>query len=831
MPVSPLQFNLDLSGINPNNLIENETHNSIDVNTGILIPKVKNFFTESFIIKDANNQVLQRDIDYVFIEFNQNKSLESGKEICNAIIFVDSNQSLPLDLTYQVLGGLDSFDSQNLIDSYISRVPTDVPVPFDELTNKPDVYNPKHHLHDADEIYGLEYIVKKLARIEKAIRLGSFSTFKDLLNFIDTSLINIRSISDVYLDTNMSIELSKLLDSFTKEYLDLDKVKNLLVSSEKEGSIIGDSSSTLNNIAVDKYVIIDTLIGFKKSLYLNFIRKEHTGLDLVKSTYTLPYDYNLRDLPNGSIFNSISKTTAQINTIRYSDDFYPSDVLPNSEVVITKLSNSFDSGDGDYIMIDKNTSAMYWGISDEQVSGVELVWKRIISESRLSGLLQALIDHQENISNPHELTKEQILLDKVENLPVATKEELDTMQSVRSYLTFDTLLYWSRKHLLQNGPPSPVPADSRNKFIIDNCVVVYSPGGKPSTNIIDPKVTGLDGTFVTGLTIGWSVNNADPGSRFTVKSGLLGMVQTTKEYIVGPNGNFVGFTQTGNIPGVIQSLFQFKGGKTIMTNSLIQLQECGIPPPPPPPAPTPPPPPPLPAPVMMLSPTSVIFSTDSGELVNVPAGVISNGQGPFTTSVISGVLPAGLSVSVSVADNSGHSNVSITGTTNQIGVFLATIRIQDSQQNIVNLTVNSTIAASKVPDLTISSNRTVVRPDTSETITVTATGGKPNSSIRIDVQFNYRDGSYKTLITPITINLDAGGSGIGTCPGGNPGAKIVSTTSSGSLYGGFTVTYSGGLPFGNWAVTAKTVNTTPIKQSNTVVRFLSGLATGGNVSG
>jgi hypothetical protein len=85
--------------------------------------------------------------------------------------------------------------------------------------------------------------------------------------------------------------------------------------------------------------------------------------------------------------------------------------------------------------------------------------------------------HFYDYGNPHEVTKVQIELGLVENLPVVAQKSILEMTSERAYLTMDTLMYFMRAFLLQNAWHVEVDESNKNKFLLDNCQVVYSPCG------------------------------------------------------------------------------------------------------------------------------------------------------------------------------------------------------------------------------------------------------------------------------------------------------------------------------------------------------------------
>lgn len=617
MPIIVKKFQLDRTGLNPDNLIEDEIHTTIDIATGILIPEFKNFFTESMVVVNHLDEVLVRDTDWVPIEFNSEASLMVGKEICTAIILLTNLDGNPIKISYQLLGGVDTFSSSNLIAAYVEKVPPNSPIAYEDIFDKPTEFSPvAHHLHDADEMYGMEYVVDQLDRITQAIQSGSYPTLIELIAFIDTALIKIQSDTNNYLTQNMQSRLDEFVALFNREFIGVDQIQNLGSSEEKDGYDISKRSFDRASIVTDKYALIETLIGFKRGLFENLIRKDLTGLDLTTSKYGIPSAHAIKDIGNGSLYTSVSKNVSIINEIVYSDNFFPANASSLSEMSIFKLSNSLDSNDSDVIVVDRDTLNTYWGVVIEELVSIDLNWKQLATYERVDAIEATLDAHIDDNLNPHQLTKLQIELEKVENLAVVTVEDVEKVKSVRKYITFDTLLLYARKHFLQNGPASPADPEYRNSFIIDNAVVVYSPAGKSDVQIVNPVVTGLDGTFMVNTSIGYSISGGEPNSVFSMRSGLVGVTPTTKTLTLNSVGGYIGYLALGNTAGVVQTFFTFKGNKTSAHNSVvIAPADVVIPDPEPVPAPiiiTPPVPAPIivtpPPPPPPVAPPPVVYS-------------------------------------------------------------------------------------------------------------------------------------------------------------------------------------------------------------------------------
>lgn len=568
-----IQYPLDPTGLEIDNLITDEIHANVDTLTGIIIPVFGDFFTESLVVKNNTDAILARDDDYVPIEFNQTDSLKYGKEICRGILVLTNKNLSPFKITYQALGGERSYSNENLLTVMSEKILPPQPVEFTDIYDAPTQFKPSNHLHDIEEVYGFERIVAALNRVKVAIEIGSFPAFQSLLGFLDSALLKIRIDMKNYLDDRMEEELNKFKEQFTAEYFGIDLIPNLKQAKEPDGITVGAKGFLSSSIAENKLMTIEALLGLKKVFFESFIRKQLTGLDLSRAVYGEPTANTIRDLLNRSSITVISKASAIANEVPYDDSVYPIEISDSSEFTIVKISNGLDNGSGDLLGFDQTTQTIYHGNVAQGWSGVEVNWKRNFSYDSLQELKETIQGHIDDKENPHEVTQEQVGLDKIVNLPVVTKQELDDITSVRSMLTFDSLLYFMRTHLLQNGPTSIAPSDSKNKFIIDNAVVVYSPGGGCTSNSI-PTVTGLNSVIPTNTVVGWSVNGGKPNSKFIMTTGLIGREPRVTEYRLNSLGSYVGYINTGNTAGTIQSLFSFEDGESIFTNTIVEQNAC-----------------------------------------------------------------------------------------------------------------------------------------------------------------------------------------------------------------------------------------------------------------
>lgn len=486
-----IKCRLDTTGLSPDNLITNELKTNIDPFSRMVIPVYGDFYTESLVVRDGVD-VLVRGTDYACIEFNQKYSLSTGKEVFSTIVLLRDIPEVTID--YQALGGEDSVDSTDVTSAYQLLSTTNPTITWENIHNKPLKFKSTHHQHDIDEVYGFEYLVKEIMRIKNAIEIGPIPSFNTLLAHMDKVLEEYSVDQSVYMTENMAKYLSDFSDSLNTSYFDIENLQNFTIAYERDGATAGTRIYTPANLTVDKYLTVEALVGMKNVLYASFISKRKTGISLEEAQYGLPVLKTLVQMVNGSTFNFISQNKAREDEIATDDDLYFNDVDDESEVAITKLNNNTSNRGGIYLGYNPDKLNFHVGNLLSTTANDRMTWKRILSSREVSKILDVIDRHCSDFNNPHndEIYLDAVGLEKVEDLPVVSREDILGIKSVHKYLTFDSLLYFMRAFLLQNGKSFTPKEATKNQFIIDNCVVVYTPAGiicKPQCGVTEPLTT------------------------------------------------------------------------------------------------------------------------------------------------------------------------------------------------------------------------------------------------------------------------------------------------------------------------------------------------------
>lgn len=192
-----IKYPLDLTGVNPNNLVIGEPHSMTRRKVRAIATNYGPFFTKGLKVYDAaNGRELVRGMpseggQYVAAELYQDASTRAGQEVCAIIVITDEGVSDNVLLDYQVLGGEFSSSVTAIMDLIASLELDDRPVAWGDILGKPSAYPPAYHLHDIGDIYGFEYIVDALERVRNAILMGDVASHDEIYRYIDRMLADL----------------------------------------------------------------------------------------------------------------------------------------------------------------------------------------------------------------------------------------------------------------------------------------------------------------------------------------------------------------------------------------------------------------------------------------------------------------------------------------------------------------------------------------------------------------------------------------------------------------------------------------------------------------
>lgn len=479
MPLNVTRYVLDRTGTLPANLVTGEVHALTASATKLVRPKYGYFYKKSLVIKNTATNTPLTKAQYICTEYFEDASLKYGKEIVESILITDPALTGSVTIDYQVLGGHNSRSTENIIDVFYDRLQPNLNVPWNDLKDKPVLFTPKFgHKHRFEEIHDLGRIFTQLENIKYAITTSHYSTHQGIMTYVDDTLAKIEAYQDYFLQGVLPDAIARFKAQFNKAYFGLDRVVNMAVATNQEARMAAGVGTRQVDIAVNKYMTLSALVSFKEVIYDNVVSKLATNLGTHIQRYVNPEKSYLFNLQNGSNASYVGLETARSNNIDYDEDLYPIDWHGNDPFTITKINNGVGHRGGLFQGFNYEADGAYLGVHHTGELTDNLVWRKFLIEGVLSDVLDVARRHIADLGNPHQDTKEHIGLGLVENLQVITKTDIKTMTSKHEYLTMDMLLYFMRIFLQQNGWHVELPEGHKNKFLLDNCQVVFSPCGQ-----------------------------------------------------------------------------------------------------------------------------------------------------------------------------------------------------------------------------------------------------------------------------------------------------------------------------------------------------------------
>lgn len=437
---SPLP--LDREGTAITNLVLNEDHTLSDARYRALITKRGAFFTESVELFDLgdNNRELKVGLDYKFIVPYHSLTLIYGKEIAAGIIIINPAVSSSVKVNYQALG-----------DDYVLNVPAiqqmlntsndmEVSKSFLDLQNRDITIMPVPHYHDMGDGHGFEYVIFALETVARASTYADGKVLASMMERIEIRLNEIAARAKERQDGALTELMNRYRANFTKDRLNLSKTPNMPEATVEDSRAAADKNFAMGPNDENKLVTLRGLVAFRESIIQYFVSKTKTTIGEVYGAFMLPTISGMESMTNGARFIIDSLEVSQLTNVAFDTAVYPDLTASTARWTIVKISNNVNNRGGIFQAFNMLTGQMYMGALAYNLSGPVLKWRKHLTEDDMTEIMGTLTDHIVNTNNPHKLTKHDIHLGKVENLPIATRQTIVGRVPKREYVTFDGLL-------------------------------------------------------------------------------------------------------------------------------------------------------------------------------------------------------------------------------------------------------------------------------------------------------------------------------------------------------------------------------------------------------
>lgn len=506
-----VKYPLDLTGNNPDNRVLNEPHTIPREKSRGFAPNAGAFYTNPSklkIVHKATNYTLQPHTDYLAVELYERASKASGQEVCAGIVIVNDTLDGEFLVTYQAVGGEFSCNV-DVIQRLIEQLDLDNrPVRWGDILGLPNAYNPTPHLHDIDDLYGMEYVVESLERIRAAIVLGDYNDHEEIRQRIE-------NLKKYLLEQDQQI-LGQLQDhlndkqnphSTTKTQVGLGLVDNYATASQAAAE-----AGTANNLFMTPLRVaqaIDKLLGVAFRAHLadhdnpHQTTKDQVGLGLVDNFATASQAQAEAGVANNLFMTPIRVAQAITKQVGTSLSNHLND--KNNPHGVTKaqvglsLVDNFDTAD---------QAQAEAGTANNLFMTPLRVAQAITKQAGT-----ALNNHIADKNNPHNTTKAQVGLNQVENYRIATEAEAIAGGVNTAYMTPYLVMRSITTQLTNYVPRSWVAAGGGWSAIVDKIPKVQSNGVMEIGRYLDFHYSGDEGDYTIRYEVrsggrGWEVYNS-----------------------------------------------------------------------------------------------------------------------------------------------------------------------------------------------------------------------------------------------------------------------------------------------------------------------------------
>lgn len=180
------KYPLDLTGKSPDNLILGEPHTLVENGQDgmrVFVPNYGAFYTESLVVRDETGTRLKPNVDYIATYLHEEATRRSGLEVCGVIVVINPNVASSVTIEYHVVGGEYAISTNSLEQVLQTLADDDRPVEWGAIIGKPSEYPAGGHLHALWELYGFEYLVVQLERIQNAVLTGDQAMFDEVRQY------------------------------------------------------------------------------------------------------------------------------------------------------------------------------------------------------------------------------------------------------------------------------------------------------------------------------------------------------------------------------------------------------------------------------------------------------------------------------------------------------------------------------------------------------------------------------------------------------------------------------------------------------------------------
>lgn len=401
-----IKYPLDITGKAKENFVSGEPHVVPRDKSRAFAPLYGPFYTNSLVVRlPGNTQPLEAMVDYRPIDLDQKATLDTGLSVSAGILILNRGIGSDLVIDYQVVGGPFSLSADAIQNNLDALDKDSRGVKWGDIYGKPVRFPPAPHLHDAEDLYGMEYLYEALEELRKAVLQGDIASHDQIYDYID--------------------RLKDLL------YVDMDKLHERLDDVVKQ---IGDINTRIDNLLNGRIAEIERKLDdhIRDKNNPHGVDKSQVGLSNV-ANYPVATNTQALDEKNANtyltpstLWHVLKQKVLTVIDKHITDKNNPHGVT-KAQVGLSNVLN--------YPMATTNEAIAH--TSNERYMSPLTTFALIDSQLKpVIASIKAVTDsndaHVNNRNNPHGTTKAHVGLGQVENYPMATDGDAVYGSSVRN---------------------------------------------------------------------------------------------------------------------------------------------------------------------------------------------------------------------------------------------------------------------------------------------------------------------------------------------------------------------------------------------------------------
>lgn len=477
------RYAFDDTAVNIDNLVIGEKHTLISSRRRVIVPIHTPVYTAGLTVTDmSTNRILSLGTDYCFAELDADISANTGHETAGVILVTEPAVGSEVSISYQSVG-MPSGRSRALLSLLGRKLSTELSMHWPDIVGKPNGYTPSPHMHAIKDLRGLEDLLYHIERIRLALYWVQSDTVEQLARYVQDELdalmrlIN-RRVSDEYITKAL-----EYANNFNKTLLNVPLLQNLPLASVDQARRLYDENYDRPSIRKDAYIATQALIALKELIYTDAVAKGTVSLAGRAARVLTPTVESIKSIPLGTTVMIPDQASVKANGSAYDPQVYPSSEYPKFSWTLTNMAvkPQADVGGSIIVAVQTATLVMYVGNVKAAKAATYIEWTRVMNETDAGGYLDSLIAHIANHNNPHKTRKSQVQLSDVENLPVATREDVVCGKAARKYLTYEGLLLFAKKILTGMQDPDEIKEDPTSPSVYEKYQTQFAPCGPCGT--------------------------------------------------------------------------------------------------------------------------------------------------------------------------------------------------------------------------------------------------------------------------------------------------------------------------------------------------------------